>query len=132
MADQAKSVQQGVEQEVEQSLVCHQLLCLPYQLCSNQLLKLKNHRISAIKGKKYNNGGGGGTPFNGVYGKAPPKGPQGIPFSGFRHMEGLGFHLLKYMKGQGNLSFLPVKRLKRANRCILQLRRLYNECIYSS
>ena len=44
-------MQQEVEQEVEQSLVCHQLLCLPYQLCSNQLLKLKKHRISAIKGK---------------------------------------------------------------------------------
>lgn len=52
MADWAKSVRQEVEQEVEQSLVCHQLLCLPYQLCSNQLLKLTKHRISAIKGKK--------------------------------------------------------------------------------
>ena len=57
MADWAKSVQQEVEQEVEQSLVCHQLLCLPYQLCSNQLLKLKN-RISAIKGKNTIMGGG--------------------------------------------------------------------------
>lgn len=70
-------MQQGVEQEVEQSLVCHQLLCLPYQLCSNQLLKLKNHRISAIKGKKYNNGGGGGVlPLMAFMGKLRPKGPR--------------------------------------------------------
>lgn len=76
MADWAKSVQQEVEKEVELSLVCHQLLCLPYQLCSNQLLKLKKHRISAIKGKNtIMAGGGGSTPFNGLYGKAPPKGP---------------------------------------------------------
>ena len=51
MADWAKSVQQEVEQEVEPSLVCLQLLCLLYQLCSNQLLKLTKHRISAIKEK---------------------------------------------------------------------------------
>lgn len=75
MADWAKSVQQEVGQEVEQSLVCHQLLCLPYQLCSNQLLKLKKHRISAIKGKNTIMGRGGSTPFTGLYGKAPPKGP---------------------------------------------------------
>ena len=25
--------------------------------------------------------------------------PNGIPFSGFKYMRGLGFHLLKYMKG---------------------------------
>ena len=93
-------MQPEVQQEVEQSLVCHQL-CLPYQLCSNQLLKLTKHRISAIKGKNTimaGGGVGGSTPFNGLYGKAPPKGPWGIPFSGFRHTEGLGFHLVKYMK----------------------------------
>ena len=25
--------------------------------------------------------------------------PKGVPFSGFKYMRGLGFHLLKYMKG---------------------------------
>ena len=25
--------------------------------------------------------------------------PKGVPFSGFEYMRGLGFHLLKYMKG---------------------------------
>ena len=126
MADWAMSVRQEVEQEVEQSLVCHQLLCLPYQLCSNQLLKLTKHRISAIKGKNTIMGQGS-TPYNGVCREAPPKG--GILFSGFRQTKGSGFHLLTYMKGQGQLSFWSVKSHKRANRCILQLRRLYNECI---
>ena len=74
MADWAKSVRQEVEQEVEQSLVCHQLLCLPYQLCSNQLLKLTKHRISAIKGKKYNNGGRGVLPIMAYMGKLRPQG----------------------------------------------------------
>ena len=36
--------------------------------------------------------------------------PKGVPFSGFR-----------YMKGQGFCSFWSVKRLKRADRCILWL-----------
>ena len=77
MADWAKSVQQEVEQEVEQSLVCHQLLCLPYQLCSNQLLKLKKHRISAIKGKNTIMGGGGEVlPLMAFMGKLRPKGPR--------------------------------------------------------
>ena len=75
MADWAKSVQQEVEQEVEQSLVCHQLLCLPYQLCSNQLLKLKKQRISAIKGKNTIMGGGGVFPLMAFMGKLRPKGP---------------------------------------------------------
>lgn len=69
-------MQQEVEQEVEQSLVCHQLLCLPYQLCSNQLLKLKKHRISAIKGKNTIMGGGGVLPLMAFMGKLCPKGPR--------------------------------------------------------
>ena len=39
--------------------------------------------------------------------------PKGIPFSGFKCMRGLGFHLLKYMKGQGKLSFRLVKKPKK-------------------
>ena len=35
--------------------------------------------------------------------------PKGVPFSGFRKMKEHGFHLLKYMKGAGNLSFRSVK-----------------------
>ena len=38
--------------------------------------------------------------------------PKGIPFSGFKCMRGLGFHLLKYMKGWGKLSFRSVKAQK--------------------
>lgn len=67
-------MQPEVEQEVEQSLVCHQL-CLPYQLCSNQLLKLTKHRISAIKGKNTIMAGGGVLPLMAFMGKLRPKGP---------------------------------------------------------
>ena len=35
--------------------------------------------------------------------------PKGVPFSGFSYMKEPGFHLLKYMKGAGNLSFRSVK-----------------------
>ena len=35
--------------------------------------------------------------------------PKGVPFSGFRKIKEHGFHLLKYMKGAGNLSFRSVK-----------------------
>ena len=38
--------------------------------------------------------------------------PKGIPFSGFKCMRGLGFPLLKYMRGQGKLSFRLVKKPK--------------------
>ena len=74
-------MQQEVGQEVEQSLARHQLLCLPYQLCSNQLLKLKKHRISAIKGKNTIMGGGGEVlPLMAFMGKLRPKGPGVYPF----------------------------------------------------
>ena len=39
--------------------------------------------------------------------------PKGVPFSGFKYMRGLGFHLLTYMKGQGKLSFRLVKKHKK-------------------
>ena len=39
---------------------------------------------------------GGSTPYNGLYGEAPPE--RGT-LSGFRYMKGKGFLLLKYMKG---------------------------------
>ena len=35
--------------------------------------------------------------------------PKRVPFSGFRYMKEHGFHLLKYMKGAGKLSFCSVK-----------------------
>ena len=35
--------------------------------------------------------------------------PKRVPFSGFRYMKEPGFHLLKYMKGTGKLSFCSVK-----------------------
>ena len=35
--------------------------------------------------------------------------PKRVPFSRFRYMKEHGFHLLKYMKGAGNLSFRSVK-----------------------
>ena len=44
---------------------------------------------------------------------------EGIPFSCFSYMRGLGFHWVKYKKGMGNLSFWSVKNPKRANRHIL-------------
>ena len=42
--------------------------------------------------------------------------PKGVPFSGFRYMKWQGFYSLKYMKGEGNLSFGSVKGPKTANR----------------
>ena len=52
--------------------------------------------------------------------------PKGLPFSGFRYFYqfffqvqvfnsvglAVGFHLLKYMKGKGNVSFWSAKRPK--------------------
>ena len=35
---------------------------------------------------------------------------KGVPFSGFGYMKGQGFHQLKGMKGQGNLSVQSVKK----------------------
>ena len=41
--------------------------------------------------------------------------PKGEPFSDFKYMRGLEFHLLKYMKGQG-VSFRLVKKPKKGLR----------------
>ena len=57
--------------------------------------------------------GGGGTPYDGLYGEAPPE-RKGV--LGFRYMKRYVFHLLNYIKGYANLSFGPVKGPKRANR----------------
>ena len=55
----------------------------------------------------------GGTPYNGLYRKGVPQ--RATLFRLLR--------LLKYMKEYGNVSFPSVKRLTRANRCILWLRK---------
>ena len=52
--------------------------------------------------------GGGGTPYDGLYGEAPPE-RKG-------YMKRYVFHLLNYIKGYANLSFGSVKGPKRANR----------------
>ena len=63
----------------------------------------------------------GGTPYNGLYGEAPPEMGTFLRLQ-VRDMKGQGFHLLKYMKGQGDRSFRSVKSgSRRANRCILWL-----------
>ena len=40
----------------------------------------------------------GGTPYNGLYGEAPPEMGTFLRLQ-VRDMKGYGFHLLKYMKG---------------------------------
>ena len=57
--------------------------------------------------------------------------PKGVHFSGCRSMKGLEFHLLKYMKGYGNLSFGSVKGPKRANRGILWLYKVEKTLYFS-
>ena len=47
-----------------------------------------------------------GTPYDGLYGEAPP---SGVPFSGFRCMKGRGF-TSEYINALGNPSFGSVKR----------------------
>ena len=44
-------------------------------------------------------GGGGGTPYNGLYGKALPK--RDTFLREFMYVKGHGFHKLKLMKGFG-------------------------------
>ena len=57
---------------------------------------------------------GGSTPYNGLYGEAPPE--RGIFFRPQVYTKGLGFYSLKYTKGQENLSFGSVEGPKRATR----------------
>ena len=52
-------------------------------------------------------GGGGGTPYDDLCGEAPPR---------LQVNERVGFHSLKCIKGQGNLSFWSVNGPKRSNR----------------
>ena len=74
--------------------------------------------------------GGGGLfpPMMAYTGRLRPK---GVHFSGCRSMKGLEFHLLKYMKGYGNLSFGSVKGPKRASRGILWLYKVEKTLYFS-
>ena len=60
--------------------------------------------------------GGEVTPFNGLYGEAPPQ--RGTFFS-LQVNEILGISLVEVYECVGKYAILSVKRLKRANRCIL-------------
>ena len=60
--------------------------------------------------------GGEVTPFNGLYGEAPP---QGGTFFSLQVNEILGISLVEVYECVGKYAILSVKRLKRANRCIL-------------
>ena len=57
-----------------------------------------------------------GTPYNGLYREVSPEGGS---FFRLRVYERVGISLVKYIKGQGNLSLRSVRGLKRANRLIL-------------
>ena len=48
----------------------------------NRLLRVEILTFHSLPGAR---GRGGGTPYNGLYGEAPPK---GVPFSGFRYNQG--------------------------------------------
>ena len=60
--------------------------------------------------------GGEVTPFNGLYGEAPPQ--RGTFFS-LQVNEILGISIVEVYECVGKYAILSVKRLKRANRCIL-------------
>ena len=47
----------------------------------NRLLRIGILTFHSLPGAR----GRGGTPYNGLYGEAPPK---GVPFSGFRYNQG--------------------------------------------
>ena len=46
-------------------------------------------RLGLLDKKRFKYPGGGGTPCNGLYREAHPK---GVSFSGFKYMKGKGFH----------------------------------------
>ena len=86
--------------------------------------------------------GGGGTPYNGLYGEAMPERATFFKPQVYARVEIL--YSFKFMKGWENLSFRSVKGPKRANRWILWLYKVEKTfffcdwflfkrpCIYSS
>ena len=82
-------------------------------LCSLPLQTLLQYRKRVTLRKAR---GGGGTPYDGLYGKAPPK--RGIFFR-LQVFERVGISLVDVFERVGNLSFGALKGPKRANRCIL-------------
>ena len=54
-------------------------------------------------------GGGGGNPYDGPYGEAPPKRKTLFRLQVYKRV---GIYWLKYIKGYENLSFRSVRRLK--------------------
>ena len=62
-------------------------------------------------------GGGEVTPYNGLYGEAPP---QRVTFFSLQVNEMLGISLVEVYECVGKYVISSVKRLKRANRCILR------------
>ena len=61
--------------------------------------------------------GGEVTPYNGLYGEAPP---QRVTFFSLQVNEMLGISLVEVYECVGKYVISSVKRLKRANRCILR------------
>ena len=57
------------------------------------------------------------TPYNGLYGEAPP---ERVTFFSLQVNEILGISLVEVYKCVGKYVISSVKRLKRANRCILR------------
>ena len=62
-------------------------------------------------------GGGEVTPYNGLYGEAPP---QRVTFFSLQVNEMLGISLVEVYECVGKYVISSVKRLKRTNRCILK------------
>ena len=44
--------------------------------------------LKALLWCRHPGGGGGGTPYDGLYGEAPPESLKGVPVAGFRYMKG--------------------------------------------
>ena len=61
-------------------------------------------------------GGGGGTPYNGLYGEAPT---EGVPFSRLQVHESVGISLVTVYENVGKSVLSVCNWPKRANRCIL-------------
>ena len=58
-----------------------------YKLYASGLNRLLRIGILTFHSLPRARGGGAGTPYNGLYGEAPPK---GVPLSGFRYIQGGG------------------------------------------